>query len=116
MDPATVFPGWPVEQQGGPEAFFAWCLACYLRKARQHQGPRGVWVDYSQLPGALYSHVLPHFGLEITESQRARMMERSRYKAKKNTQEVFVPDGDRKSKEATEAVRVAVKRWLEGAE
>ncbi|XXY44373.1 hypothetical protein WME91_30640 [Sorangium sp. So ce269] len=117
MDPylEACFPDCPVERRGAPEEFFAWCLACYSRKARQHQGPHGVWVDYAQLPGALYSHILPHFGLEATESERARMMARSQYRAKGNTQEPFSPDGERKAKAATEAVRVAVKRWCEGA-
>jgi len=117
MDPwfKVCFPDWPVEKRGVPEEFFAWCLARYSQKARQHHGPHGLWLDYTQLPGVVYSHVLPHFGLDASGPHRARMMERSRYKAKGNTQDPFVPEGEKKKEEASEAIREAVKRWLGGS-
>lgn len=109
----VCFPDWPEVGRGAPEEFFAWCLARYAQKARQHPGPHGLWAEYAGLPGMVHSHILPHFGLEVDEAQRARMEERSRYRAKGNTQEAFVPDGEKKREETTDAIREAVKRWHE---
>jgi hypothetical protein len=108
----VCFPDWPGEEQGAPEEFFAWCLARYAQKARQHSGPHGLWAEYARLPGMVHSHILPHFGLEVDESKRTQMEERSRYRAKGNTQEAFVPDGEKKRAGASEAIREAVNRWM----
>ncbi|NOK13197.1 hypothetical protein [Corallococcus exercitus] len=108
----TCFPDWPGEEPDAPEAFFAGCLARYARKAREHEGPRCLWVDYARLPGMVHSHLLAHFGLQVDAAQRARMEEKGRYRAKGNTRQPFVPDGEAKRAEATEAIREAVKRWL----
>ncbi|WP_404362670.1 hypothetical protein ACIHQR_22310 [Corallococcus coralloides] len=105
----TCFPDWPGEARDTPEAFFAGCLARYAQKAGEHQGPLCLRADYARLPGMVHDQILPHFGLEADAPQRARMEEKSRYRSKGNTQEVFVPDGEQKRAEATEAIRAAVK-------
>ncbi|WP_223645821.1 hypothetical protein [Corallococcus sp. EGB] len=110
----ACFPDWPGEERNAPEAFFAGCLARYTRKAREHQGPLCLWADYARLPGLVLDQILPHFGLAADAPQRARLEEKSRYRSKGNTRETFVPDGERKRAEATQAILEAVKVAVPG--
>jgi len=51
--------------------------------AERHRGdPVGLFVDYRELPDAVWGTVARHFGLELTASQVDRMREVARFDAK----------------------------------
>jgi hypothetical protein len=55
-------------------------LAAICRSALRDRG--GLFVDYCQLPEAVWDSVAPNFGLHLTEDQIARMQDAARFDAK----------------------------------
>ncbi len=71
----------------------------------------GVAINYRELPDAVWTRILPHFGLPDGERDRAEMRRAARRSAKA-PREAFVSDTIAKQKEATAPVRQAVDRHL----
>ena len=63
-----------------------WCtrvIAGFLRAADAFRGdPRGLFVDYAQLPDAVWGPVASHFGVQFGEGERMRMQEAARFDSK----------------------------------
>ena len=72
---------------------------------------RGLLINYAALPDAIETEILPHFGIELTETARPGVAAAARRDAKApNT--AFAPDSAAKQRDASEAVRAAVARYL----
>jgi hypothetical protein len=71
----------------------------------------GLAINYRELPGAVWTRILPHFGLPDSEGDRAEMRRASLQNAKA-PYEAFVGDTAAKRREATASVRAAVDRHL----
>jgi hypothetical protein len=71
----------------------------------------GLLVNYAQLPDALFSAIMPHFGLPCSDADRAAMTKAAHYDAKAPGV-IFAPDSGTKQQAATPAVRAAADRWL----
>jgi hypothetical protein len=71
----------------------------------------GRLVNYSQLPQALWTTILPHFGIEVADEERAAMAGAAHYDAKA-PQTAFTPDAEAKRQAVTPAIRTAVERHV----
>lgn len=71
----------------------------------------GLLVNYRELPDAIWSRILPHFGVACGDDERAAMNRVARYDAKAPSFE-FTDDTATKQREATDLVRAAAERQL----
>ena len=74
----------------------------------------GLMIDYRDLPGAVFSAILPHFGVTVSPAERAAM-EAVTERDVKAPHQGFAPDGEAKRREASDAVRQAAERHLDPA-
>jgi hypothetical protein len=55
----------------------------FMEAANAHrEGARALFLDYRELPDAIWERAAPHFGIELTPEERDRMREAARYEAK----------------------------------
>lgn len=66
----------------------------------------GLFVDYRELPTALFTRILPHFGLALSPADRALMAAALAVSAKRPDQ-AFAPDSDEKRRGADPEARTA---------
>lgn len=71
----------------------------------------GLVVDYRELPQAMFTRVLPHFGIELDAAERAAMAAASERDAKA-PQANFKADSAAKRDEASPATRAAAERHM----
>jgi hypothetical protein len=71
----------------------------------------GLVVDYRELPEAMFTRVLPHFGVEPTPEERAAMEAASGRDAKA-PDTTFKADSAEKRKEASPAARAAAEKHM----
>jgi hypothetical protein len=90
-----------------PEEYCARVLAAIYRSALEHRDGQAVFVDYRDLPEAVFDRILGAFGIECEEAEPARMREVTRFDAK-NPQLLFSPS----EPEASPALREAADRWV----
>ena len=104
-----------LERSYGPgtsEDYYAQILAKVVEPIVQHySGGGGLLVNYRQLPDALFTAILPHFGVPCGEADRAAMTQAARYDAKAPGF-AFEPDSGAKQQAATPIARAAAERWL----
>jgi hypothetical protein len=95
-----------------PDDYCARVLAriCEPIVAEYAQGG-GLLVNYRDLPDALWTAILPHFGVACADQERAAMLETAKYDAKVPSFE-FTPDGEAKRKSASAATRAAASERL----
>jgi hypothetical protein len=96
---------------GRAEDYYARVLARVCEPVAQHAAAGGLLVNYQQLPDAVFTAILPHFGMQCSAAHRAAMTEAARYNAK-TPGFTFAPDSDAKQQAATPSVRAATDRWL----
>jgi hypothetical protein len=72
----------------------------------EYSKDKTLLVNYAQLPQAVGTAILPHFGVACSAADRAAMTVAARFDAKTPSFE-FAPDTDSKQSNATEAIRVA---------
>jgi hypothetical protein len=95
-----------------PEEYCARVLAAIFRSALEHRDAQALFVDYDELPGALYERILGAFGLECDPAERALMENVTAFDAK-NPHLFFASDGDAKERAASPALREAAGRWAQ---
>jgi hypothetical protein len=96
------------------EDYWARVLASVCAAAlRDHPAGGGALVNYHQLPGAVFSTILPHFGIEWTEPEHQAMVRASLQNAKAPGF-AFSPDSDDKRRAATAEIHAACARRLDG--
>jgi hypothetical protein len=97
---------------GTAEDYYAQVLAKVTEPAAAHYATGGgLLINYRQLPDALFTAILPHFGVPCGEADRAAMTDAARYDAKTPGFE-FAPDSGAKQRVATPIARAAADRWL----
>ena len=97
---------------GAAENYYARVLAKVCEPVLRHYGQGGgLLVNYRELPEALFTAILPHFGITCDEANRATMTEATRYDAKTPSL-TFAPDSEAKQRGASTATRAAAERWL----
>jgi len=72
-------------------------------------GQPGALLSYRQLPEAFGTHILPRFGVELSEAELALCRDAARADAKRPA-EPFAPDSERKRAEASEDILEAARR------
>jgi hypothetical protein len=104
-----------IERSYGPgtaEDYYAQVLAKICEPVVQHFGQGGgLLVNYRELPEAVFSKILPHFGVALDAADRAAMTDAARFDAK-TPGLAFAPDGAAKQQAASPAARAAAERWL----
>ena len=118
MLPSGIVPNlYGIERTYGPgtaEDYYARVLAKVCEPVLRHYGQGGgLLVNYRELPEALFTAILPHFGVACGEADRAAMTEATRYDAKAPGM-TFAPDSEAKQRGASAATRAAAERWLRG--
>lgn len=78
---------------------------------QNHSSGAALLVNYPQLPQALWTAIMPHFGVPCSERDRVTMSEAARYDAKTPSFE-FSSDSLAKQHEATTAVRAVADQRL----
>jgi hypothetical protein len=116
MIPGGIGPNlYGLERSYGPgtaEDYYAQVLAKVTEPAvAHHSAGGGLLVNYRQLPDALFTAILPHFGVQCGEADRAAMSDAARYDAKAPGF-AFEPDSGSKQQAATPIARAAAERWL----
>ena len=78
---------------------------------RSSTDEQALFVDYGELPSAVFERVLPAFGLECDAAERARMEAVTRLDAK-NPVLPFSDDSTAKARQASPELREAAERWV----
>ena len=94
-----------------PEEYCARVLAAICGSALEHRDERALFVDYRELPEAVFDQILGAFGLVCDEPELARMREVVGFDAK-NPHLLFSADSEVKEREAPPALREAAERWV----
>jgi hypothetical protein len=91
--------------------FAARALGAMLEAAATDPAGR-LSIDYAELPGAVWQHVAPHFGLEADSAAIDRMIEESRFYSKDPSPRIFDRDASER-RLMTDAMRKAAERFAE---
>ena len=101
IDPSEAFPDLN---------YCARVLAKICAAALEHANG-GIAANYRDLPGAVFTKILPHFALAVGEPEREAMQRTARQDAKAPSFP-FTHDSETKQREATELVRTLADRHL----
>ena len=94
------------------DQYLALILSHYMKSAlKQREHPRGMFVDYADLPQRALPAILAHLCLDLDESAVALMLARASRDAKHPSAE-FVPDTSRKQAAASPAARQLAQELL----
>jgi hypothetical protein len=93
--------------------YSAQVLGAICEAAAQSCDDGGLLVNYDELPQALWTRVLPHFGWTPSAEQRAAMAKVAGFDAKAPDAR-FVPDTEAKRLAITSEIEAAVQRHLAG--
>jgi hypothetical protein len=96
------------------EEYGAFVLGATCRQALVHRDERALFLDYRELPGAVFESILDWFGLDCDTVDCAAMEAASRRDAK-NPTHPFTDDRAAKAQAATPELRAAVDRWARPA-
>jgi hypothetical protein len=88
------------------DTYRAHCLAAVGEAALATAGARSWFLDHSQLPGALLDAIPAHFGMSLTEADRAAILEATRRHAKSPARP-YTDDGAEKRAAAAHLQRMA---------
>ncbi|MBK9655771.1 MAG: aspartyl beta-hydroxylase [Rhodanobacteraceae bacterium] len=87
------------------EQYLAMILKLHMRSALEHRNsPRGLYVDYADLPEAALPAILAHWRMAPDASEIARMLTKARRNAKQPASD-FVADSGRKQESASPEAR-----------
>jgi hypothetical protein len=78
---------------------------------RHYADGGGRLVNYRQLPQALFTEILPHFGIAVSEAE-ADLMRTATARDAKAPEQAFTPDVQDKQQAATPALRAICERRL----
>jgi hypothetical protein len=96
------------------EEYGARVLGAICRDALTHRDDRTLFLDYRDLPGAVFDRVLDWFGLDCSPDDRRRMEAASLRNAKIPSR-AFTGEPEEKAQAATPELREAVDRWARPA-
>jgi hypothetical protein len=95
------------------EEYVGKLMACMCESALTGENPKGMLLNYRELPDALLGELGAHFGCTWTGEEAARMRETSRGDAKRRGK-VFKPDSQSKQREADDFLREICDRLVGG--
>ena len=85
--------------------YYARALAKVCEPAARHVSDgKGLLINYRQLPQAMFTAILPHFGIVISDSERA-IMQKAAGRDAKTPQQTFSGDSESKQQAASPATR-----------
>jgi hypothetical protein len=96
------------------EDYGARVLGAICRQALAHRDERALFLDYRELPAAVFDRVIAWFGVACTDADRVAMEAATRRDAKVPSR-MFVDDTRAKAEAATRELRAAVDRWARPA-
>jgi hypothetical protein len=102
---------WPYGAADAAEDHYARILAKVCEPVLQHVDDGGLLINYRQLPEAVWTAILPHFGVACSDADRAAMARAARWDAKIPGVE-FAADSAEKQSAASAAARTAAERWI----
>ncbi len=114
MAPELVAPSlFGLEPPDAPtEDYWAQILGAVCEAALHHyREGQGLLVNYNELPEAVFTKILPHFGVACSEKDRQIMAETARFDAKA-PDTAFLSDGEAKRVAVTGPIRLACQRHL----
>ena len=111
IDPALFGLDWNSIAQMPQEEYCARVLAAICRSALDHRDALALFIDYRELPDAVFERILGAFGLECDAAERARIEDVTRYDAK-NPVLPFPGSRAAGDHEVPAAVREAADRWV----
>ncbi len=94
-----------------PEEYLARALGRFCETALRHHHNGGMLLNYRQLPGSVWSSLLPFFGAACPPTAIERMRGVSKRDAR-NPGLPFTEDSAAKQSEATDRVRQLAERWV----
>ena len=98
---------------GNPEEHHARVLARVCAPVLEHCDEQAaLLVNYRELPQAVWTKIMPHFGISCGDNDRAVMAAAARFDAKTPSFE-FTADSAAKQAEASPTLRDAAARWLD---
>jgi hypothetical protein len=112
LDPGLFGIGWDSLAHMPPEEYCARVLAAICRAGLDHRDDRSLFIDYRDLPDAVFDRVVAHFTLDCGEPERARMAEVTRFDAK-NRHLYFSDDRQARLAEVSPALREAAARFVQ---
>jgi hypothetical protein len=94
------------------EEYCARALALLCETAlSQADDEYGLFLEYEELPGAVFYRLAGHFGLDLTDEDRDLMLAASRTNTK-TADPNFRPDSEKKREEATDELRWAADEFI----
>lgn len=95
------------------DEYVAHLLAAYCASAlRCLVGGRGMLLNFRELPGAVWTSLAGHFGIEFSPAEIAQMQQRARFDAKTD-QKQFTDDSERKRRQASARLHELAAKWLD---
>ena len=86
-------------------------IGAVCRRAWLSADPGGLFVNYAQLPEAVWVDIAAHFGIDFAAAEIDAMRSIGAFHAK-HPRAKFAPDGDFKRRALSPAGREAVARWI----
>ena len=93
------------------EEYVAMTINRMCQAALLHSQGNGLLVNYTQLPDAIWSRVLPYFGLEYSDQEIDIMKRGSSFNAKQPDLK-YVDDTEEKNRKASNFVRQMAEKWV----
>jgi hypothetical protein len=94
---------WDIGAVEDEDELLARALGKICASAAENLHDGGIAIDYRELPDAVVTKILPHFGIDADAGTRARMMRLAERNPKSGRG--FVPDADAKQQEAGDRLR-----------
>jgi len=95
-----------------PEEYCARVLARVCQAAQEHHNVcPGIFINYRQLPEAVFDAIAPFFSLDLSDADQ-ELMRKVTVRDAKNPDLQFQDDSQAKRDKASEEVRAAVATWL----
>jgi gluconate kinase len=94
-----------------PDDYCARVLAQICQAAWQHRNANALFLNYRQLPSAIWTEIAGHFRVDHSDEDIDRMRQATQFDAK-NPGLFFAEDISSKLRAATPAIRQLAERWL----
>ena len=113
MDPAVLGMTLADVIERNPEKWCAKVLAGFLRSALDHRDdPKGLFLNYRDLPEAIWGSVAEHFDLAFSDDELALLRQAVQFSAKL-PQMSFTGDTEEKQRAITPEMRALAAEWLD---
>jgi len=113
MDPALLGMTFEDIIERNPQKWCAKVLAGFLRSALDHRDdPKGLFLNYRDLPEAIWGSVAKHFRIEFSSEELALLRQAVQFSAKA-PQMAFTGDSEEKQRAITPEMHALAAEWLD---